>query len=193
MSGQTSSPNKSSVLTSSVLMGRIGAAHGLKGQVRINSYTQDPLAIGRYGELFTPTPGLVLKITSSRLAKTQKSTNSQSIIIAAIEGIDTRKKAEKLKGTKLYVPRERLDENNRDDDEFLHIDLIGLEARLKNGTIFGKVIAMPNYGASDLVEIKQPSGKTVLLPFTRTNVPDIFIKEGYLNIVLPEETDGEER
>ncbi|MCF6325934.1 MAG: ribosome maturation factor RimM [Devosiaceae bacterium] len=190
MSGQPSSPDDLSVL-----MGRIGAAHGLKGQVRINSYTQDPLAIGQYGELLTSIPGLTLIISKTRLAKNKKTSSQQTVIIATLEGINSREKAEELNGIELYIPREKLKNNDGDenDDGFLHVDLIGLEARLKNGTLLGEVIAIPNFGAADLIEIKQLSGKTVLLPFTRAVVPDISISEGFLIIIPPEETDGEKR
>ncbi|VAW18116.1 16S rRNA processing protein RimM [hydrothermal vent metagenome] len=190
MSGQPSSPDKSSVL-----MGRVGAAHGLKGQVRINSYTADPLAIGQYGELLTSIPDLTLKVTKTRPAKNKKSSLRQTVIIATLKGIDSREKADKLNGIELYVSREKLKENDGDEneDEFLHVDLIGLEARLENGTLFGEVVALPNFGAADLIEIKQKSGKTILLPFTLAVVPNISINEGYLSIILPEETDGEKR
>ncbi len=190
MSGQPSSPDKSPVL-----MGRIGAAHGLKGQVRINSYSADPLAIGQYGELLTSIPGLTLKISKTRPAKNKKSSSQQSVIIATLKGIDSREKADELNGVELYVPREKLKEYDGDEneDEFLHVDLIGLEARLENGTLLGEVVALPNFGAADLIEIKQPSGKTDLFPFTRAIVPDISISEGFLTIIPPEEIDGEKR
>ncbi len=195
MSGQKSSPNNDLTPINLVLLGRIGAAQGLKGEVRISSYTEEPLAIGRYGELFTSKPELTLHITNLRIAKPGKKPSPQTVIIARLKGIDTRTKAEDLNGIELFIEKKKLQQNqpDQDQDKFLHIDLIGLEARLKNGTTIGEVIALPNYGAADLLEIREISGKTVLLPFTHAVVPDIQISQGFLTIVPPEEISGEQK
>ena len=104
-----------------------------------------------------------------------------------------RNDAERLNGVSLYLDREKLPEPE-DEDDFYHADLIGLEARLEDGTVIGEVVALPNYGASDLIEVRDPrSGDTFLYPFTRAVVPDIRIAEGYLTIVLPTDAElGEE-
>jgi 16S rRNA processing protein RimM len=168
-----------------IFLGQIGAAHGIKGQVRITTHTQDPEAIGSYGPLATDRPGLTITITKLRLQK--------NVIIAHIKGITDRTAAEQLNGVSLYVDRDRLPDPD-DEDDFYHADLIGLEARIDSGVIIGKVSAVPNYGAGDLLEVRDPqSGDTYLYPFTKAVVPVINIAEGYLTIVVPlDAPEGEE-
>jgi 16S rRNA processing protein RimM len=168
-----------------ILLGQIGAAHGIKGAVRIAAHTQDPLAIGAYGPLHTDRPGLVITIDKLRLHK--------NVVVAHIRGIADRDAAEKLNGVSLFVDRDRLPEPE-DEDDFYHADLIGLEARLQSGQIIGQVSALPNFGAGDLIEIRDPqSGDTYLYPFTRAVVPAVRIAEGYLVIEVPlEAPEGEE-
>lgn len=164
-----------------LLMGRIGSAHGIKGEVRIQSYTEDPLALAGYGPLATNKPGLIITILSAR-------TNT-NVLVAKLAGVNDRTAAEKLNGVELYVDRELLPPP-RDEDDFYHADLIGLEARLTDGTVLGEVIAMPNFGAGDLIEIRDPrSGDTYLYPFTRKVVPEVHVKDGYLVIEAPLETE----
>ena len=171
--------------TSRILLGQIGAAHGIKGAVRIAAHTQDPLAIGSYGPLHTDRPGLTITIDQLRLHK--------NVVVAHIKGVADRDAAEKLNGISLFVDRERLPEPE-DEDDFYHADLIGLEARLQSGQIIGQVSALPNFGAGDLIEIRDPnSGDTYLYPFTRAVVPTVHIAEGYLVIEVPlEAPEGEE-
>ena len=171
--------------TNTILLGQIGAAHGIKGEVRIATHTQDPLAIGTYGPLDTDRPGLTITITKLRLQK--------NVVVAHIKGISDRTAAEKLNGVNLYLDRSRLPEPE-DEDDFYHADLLGLEARLESGVILGQVSAIPNFGAGDLIEIRDPqSGDTYLYPFTKAVVPTIRINEGYLIIVVPLDVDeGEE-
>lgn len=169
-----------------ILLGTIGAAHGIKGEVRIASHTQDPEAIASYGPLETSRPGLVVTIEKARLNKT--------VLIARLKGIRDRNQAELLNGVELYIDRDRLPEHE-DDDDFYHADLIGLDARLdESGVSIGAVIALHNYGAGDLIEIQDPrSGDTFLYPFTKAVVPTIRIAEGYLTIAPPVDADpGEE-
>ncbi len=171
--------------TNAVFLGQIGAAHGIKGEVRIATHTQDPLAIGTYGVLDTDRPGLTVEISKLRLRK--------NVVIAQLKGVSDRDQAEKLNGVSLYVDRARLPAPE-DEDDFYHADLIGLEARLDTGVVLGKVSALPNFGAGDLIEVRDPqSGDTFLYPFTKAVVPDIRISEGFLTIVVPlDATEGEE-
>lgn len=167
-----------------ILMGRIGAAHGLRGQVRINSFTQDPLAIATYALLRTNRDGLTLSITKSRLAK--------NVVIAKFAGIDDRTSAEALNGVELYVLRQELPQPEG-DEEFLHADLIGLQARLQDGQVLGEVVGVANYGAGDVLQIREKSGQTEMFAFTRAIVPEINLDGGFLLIVPPVEIEGEQR
>ena len=171
--------------TNQILLGQIGAAHGIKGQVRIATHTQDPLAIGTYGPLATDRPGLTITLTKVRLQK--------NVVIAHIKGISDRTAAEELNGVSLFVDRDRLPDPE-DEDDFYHADLLGLDARLDSGVSIGKVSALPNFGAGDLIEVRDPqTGDTYLYPFTRAVVPEVNIAEGYLIIVVPTDAaEGEE-
>jgi 16S rRNA processing protein RimM len=168
-----------------IFLGQIGAAHGIKGQVRIATHTQDPEAIGSYGPLDTDRPGLTIVLTKVRLQK--------NVVIAHIKGISDRTAAEQLNGVSLFVDRDKLPETD-DEDDFYHTDLIGLEARLETGVVIGKVSAIPNFGAGDLIEIRDPqSGDTYLYPFTKAVVPHVHIADGFLTIVVPLDVEeGEE-
>ncbi|RYE48782.1 MAG: ribosome maturation factor RimM [Hyphomicrobiales bacterium] len=166
-------------------MGRIGAAHGIKGEVRIQSFTEDPLALASYGPLSTNKPGLTIKILAAR--------TTTNVLVARLEGINDRNAAEKLNGVELYVDRALLPDPD-DDDDFYHADLIGLKARLADGSEIGEVMAVPNFGAGDLLEIRDPrSGDTYLYPFSKAVVPEVRVAEGYLLIDPPIEAEpGEE-
>ena len=168
-----------------LLMGRIGAAHGIKGEVRIQSYTEDPLALASYGPLATNKPGLMVKILSAR--------TTTNVLVARLEGVADRNAAEQLNGVELYVDRALLPPPD-DEDDFYHADLIGLRARLADGSEIGEVMAVPNFGAGDLLEIRDPrSGDTYLFPFSKAVVPEVHLAEGYLLIDPPTEADpGEE-
>ena len=171
--------------TNRIFLGQIGAAHGIKGQVRIATHTQDPEAIGSYGPLDTDRPGLTITLTKIRLQK--------NVVIAHIKGISDRTAAEQLNGVSLFIDRDKLPASE-DEDDFYHADLIGLDARLDSGVSIGKVSAMPNFGAGDLIEVRDPeSGDTYLYPFTKAVVPDVNIAGGYLTIVIPTDApEGEE-
>ena len=168
-----------------LLMGRIGAAHGIKGEVRIQSFTEDPMALAAYGPLATGKPGLVVEIETARLAG--------NVLVARLKGVSDRTAAERLNGTELFVDRERLSPPE-DEDDFYHADLVGLEARLTDGRVLGMVSAVPNFGAGDLLEVRDPrSGDTYLYPFTKAAVPEVHVKDGYLVIDPPIDADpGEE-
>ena len=168
-----------------LLVGRIGAAHGIKGEVRVQSFTEDPLALVSYGPLATSKPGLTIRILAAR--------TTTNVLVARIEGVNDRNAAEKLNGVELYVDRALLPEPD-DEDDFYHADLIGLKARLSDGSEIGEVMAVPNFGAGDLLEIRDPrSGDTYLYPFSKAVVPEVRVKDGYLLIDPPIEADpGEE-
>jgi 16S rRNA processing protein RimM len=171
--------------TNRILLGQIGAAHGIKGHVRIAAHTQDPLAIGSYGPLETDRPGLTVTLSKLRLHK--------NVVVAQIKGISDRTAAENLNGVSLYIDRHKLPPTE-DEDDFYHADLIGLEARIDSGVVIGVVSAMPNFGAGDLIEVRDPKGgDTFLYPFTKAVVPSVNLAEGYLTIVVPlDAAEGEE-
>jgi 16S rRNA processing protein RimM len=159
-----------------VLLGEIGAAQGLKGEVRLRSYTEEPAAIARYGAL-EDEAGRTVEILSVRV--------TPKALIARIKGITTRNAAEALNRTKLYVPRERLPA--RETDEWYHADLIGLSAIGQDGATIGTVVAVQNFGAGDLIEIKRTGeAATVLVPFTRDTVPEVDVEGGRLTLNPPE-------
>jgi 16S rRNA processing protein RimM len=162
-----------------ICLGQIGAPHGVRGEVRLHSFTADPTAIGSYGPLESE-DGRVFEIESLRPAK--------HALVAKLSGIADRDAAERLANTKLYVPRERLPEP-ADADEFYHADLIGLRAVDRAGKECGTVVAVHNFGAGDLIELRIPgAAQTELLPFDAVTVPEIDIAKGRLVIAHPRTT-----
>jgi 16S rRNA processing protein RimM len=152
-----------------VCLGQIGAAHGVRGEVRLHSFTADPSAIADYGPLETE-DGRILEIEAMRPAKDH--------FVVRLNGIRDRDAAAALTNTKLYVPRERLPAT-QEPDEFYHADLIGLSAVDRAGEIIGAVVAVHNFGAGDLIEV-QPAhgGATQLVPFDATHVPTVDVASG---------------
>jgi len=160
-----------------VLLGEIGRPQGLQGEVRIRSFTAEPAAIAEYGPLEDETGTRQFEIESLRV--------TPKALSARLKGVTTREEAEALTGTKLYVPHTRLPA--REEDEWYHTDLIGLAAQDREGAPIGTVIAVHNFGAGDLLEIKPASGgATVLMPFTRETVPEVDVEGGWLRVVPPE-------
>jgi 16S rRNA processing protein RimM len=164
-----------------VCVARIGAAHGVRGAVKLWTFTEDPLAVQSYGPLMTKDGARQFEIANVREAKDH--------LVATFKGIATRNEAEKLNGIELYVPREKLPATN--DDEYYHADLIGLAAVNAADEPLGRVVAIHNFGAGDIIEIAPPRGATMLLPFTNAVVPTVDIAGGRVVIELPQEIDGE--
>lgn len=148
-----------------VLLGIVGAPHGVRGEVRIKTFTGDPLAIAGYGVLVDET-GRRFEIADIRPAK--------EVVVARIKGVTSREGAEMLNGVKLFVERSRLPEAE-DEDEFLQADLVGCAVVAPDGAVLGTVTAVENYGAGDLLDIGTPDGRSVLMPFTRGYAPRIDI------------------
>ncbi|MBA5778926.1 ribosome maturation factor RimM [Stappia sp. F7233] len=159
-----------------IAIGRIGAAHGIRGEVRIKAYSEDPLAIADYGPLQNADGTASYEIVSARLQK--------SMVVARLKGVSDRTAAEKLNGVELYISRDQLGETD-DEDEFYHTDLIGMEACEADGTSVGRIIAVPNFGASDLLEISPKGAKSFYLPFTLDFVPEIDFDAGKVTVVIP--------
>jgi 16S rRNA processing protein RimM len=160
-----------------VLLGEIGRPQGLQGEVRIRSFTAHPAAIAEYGPLEDEIGARLFEIESLRV--------TPKALSARIKGVTSRDEAEALTGTKLYVPHARLPA--REEDEWYHADLIDLAATDRDGTAIGTVIAIHNFGAGDLLEIRPASGgATVLMPFTRETVPEVDVEGDWLRVVPPE-------
>ena len=163
-----------------IAIGKCGAAHGVRGQVRVKSYTGDPVAIGHYGTLHLAS-GRKLMVTQVRVLK-------QDMLVATFAGVTTREAAEALAALELFVPRTALPAAG--EEEFYHADLIGLAARTVEGAALGKVRAVLNFGAGDILEITPAGGgETLLFPFTRAVVPLLDVKSGSLIIVPPGEIE----
>ncbi len=156
----------------------IGAV-GLKGEVRAKLFTDTPDALPRYRTLHTA-DGRKLVITAFRVSK-------EGEAVIGFEGVSGRSAAEALKGTELFVERAMLPKAG--EDEFYHADLIGLEARDSEGRMLGKIAAIHNFGASDVIEIIRPDGDSVHLAFTRETVPVLNIDAGYIIVAVPEDDE----
>jgi 16S rRNA processing protein RimM len=162
-----------------VLLAAVIGAQGLKGEVKAKLFTAAPDALPRYGALHTR-DGRKLTITAFRPTKTGEA-------VIAFEGISDRNAAEALKGAELFVDRAALPQT--DEDEFYHADLIGLEARDSQGRVLGKINALHNYGASDVIELTRPDGDHVLLAFSKETVPVLNIAAGYIVVAVPEDDE----
>ena len=161
-----------------VCLGRAIGARGLKGEVRIKTFTEDPLAIGTYGPLQDEARTRQFEISNVQTAKDG--------VVARLKGVSTREQADALKGVEFFVDRDRLPDVE-DDSTFYFEDLIGLVAINENGSALGQVVAVQNFGAGDLLEVRPATGgATVLVPFTREIVPDIDKEAGWLLMLAPE-------
>ena len=165
-----------------ICVARIGAAHGVRGAVKLWTFTEDPLAVQRYGPLTTKDGARQFEVTHAREAKDH--------LVATLKGVTTRDEAERLNGLELYVAREKLPAT--DDDEYYHADLIGLAAVTAANESIGRVIAIHNFGAGDIIEIAPLQGSTLLLPFTNAVVPTVDLADGRVVIELPQEIDGDD-
>src|SRR3569833_1027136 len=162
-----------------VLLAVVTAAVGLKGEVRAKLFTATPDALPRYRTLHTAT-GRKLVITAPRAPPA-------GAAALAFEGVGDRNQAEALKGAELFVDRSELPQT--DEDEFYNTDLIGLEARDGDGRVLGKVAALHNFGASDVIELLRSDGDSVHLVFSRKTVPVLNIEAGYIVVAVPEDDE----
>lgn len=165
-------------MTERVCVGAIAGAFGVKGEVRLKSFTADPAAIAGYAPLFTEDGKRSFGVTLTGVIPNGLS--------ARLTGVRTRDEAEALKGTQLFADRARLPA--LEDDEFYHADLIGLSVRDAGGTELGRVLSVQNHGAGDMIEVMGPGMKqSLMLPFTRAVVPTVDIAGRRLVVDLPEE------
>lgn len=158
-----------------VCVGVITGAHGVKGEVKLRSFTADPAAVASYRPLQTATGAMI------EIVKLRPQTDG---FIAVLKGVADRDAAEAFKGTELFVARQRLPEPEA--GEIYLGDLIGL-AVISGGAKLGKVIAIQNYGAGDLLDVKVDERKvTVLIPFAKDFVVEVDAAARRIIVELPE-------
>ncbi|MGQ9371939.1 ribosome maturation factor RimM [Azospirillum sp. ST 5-10] len=164
-------------MTSKVCVGQLVGPHGVRGLVRLKSFTADPQAVAAYGPLSDEagTRRFAVSLTGS----------NKGLWLARIDGVATREQAEALAGVRLFVDRAALPEPE-EEDEFYHADLIGLRAERADGTPFGTVKALYDFGGGDVLEVRTEAGTTELLPFTRACVPVVDVRGGRLVVEPPD-------
>ena len=148
-----------------ILLGVVGGAHGIKGEVRIKSFTEDPTDIKAYGPLFDA-KGNKYTIRTARIQK--------NVVVVTINEISDRNGAELLNGTELFVDRSALPED--EEDEFYQSDIVGMAVESVDGAAIGTVIAFHDFGAGEVIEIKPERGASVMIPFSEAAVPDIDVE-----------------
>lgn len=162
-----------------IQVGRVAGAFGVRGELRLTSFTADPLALIDYRNLLRENGAPALTVTSGRATK-------GSVVVWTAE-VQTRDQAEALRGLKLYI--RRADLPAPDEDEFYVTDLIGLSVETADGEPLGRVKAIQDFGAGDLLEIQPPAGASWYLPFTRAAVPEVRIADGKVIAVVPDEIE----
>ena len=160
-----------------ICLAQIGAAHGIKGHVRVKPFTEVPEGLSDYGQLFTEDGSNKYKIAFLRAIK-------GGMLVVKFKGVNDRNQAEALNGTKLYIERSRLPE--LEDDDFYIEDLVGLDVKTTDDEPFGKISAVQNFGADDLLEVRPTKGKSEFIPFTKAAVPEVSIANGFIRISLEE-------
>lgn len=153
------------------MLGVVIGAQGIRGEVKVKAFTAEPEAIGDYGPLQDARGERRFDLTVRRWVK-------GDVVTAAIAGVSDRNAAEALKGTELYVSRDALPE--AEDGEFYYADLVGLTAVTPAGAVLGSVVAVHNFGAGDMLEVKPESGKSVMVPFIDDAVPEVDLAGGRL-------------
>jgi 16S rRNA processing protein RimM len=167
-------------MPSDVLFASVVGAHGLKGEVRVKTFTATPEKLGAYGPLHAA-DGRIFTLASLRAGKDGEA-------VVAFKEVADRDAAETLKGVELFVKRAALPP--AEIEEFYHADLVGLAVEDAEGRRIGKVVAVHNYGASDVLVLARDDGDEVLIAFTRENVPQIDVKAGRIIVAVPEETEA---
>ena len=165
-------------MTDQICLGAIAGAFGVKGEVRLKSFTSQPNDVAAYGALST-------EDGSREFTVTLTGQSAKGALVVRLSDVSTKEQADDLRGVRLFVPRDRLP--SLPDDEFYHADLIGLEVFDTAGGSIGRVKAVLNHGAGDLLEVHGPALKsTVLLPFTHEAVPNVDLGQGRIITDPPE-------
>lgn len=160
-----------------VLIGRVAGAFGVRGEVRIAAFGDDPKALLTYRDLKRRDGSPAFTLLSGRAAKGD--------LIATTEPLMVKEAIDALRGLDLYVDRDRLPPP--EEDEFYLTDLIGLRVQTPDGEALGAVKAVQNFGAGDILEIEPEGGEAFYLPFTRDAVPEVRLSEGLIVAIRPAE------
>ena len=169
-------------MAADILLGAIIGAHGLKGEVKVKTFTEAPDRLGAYGPLHDK-DGRAFTVAAVRVVDAASA-------VVRFEGIGDRDASEALKGVELFVARNALPDTEA--EEFYHADLIGLRAEDEEGRLIGIIRGVHNFGAGDVLDLEKPDGSDALLPFTREFVPIVDVKSGRVVIVAPEETEAQD-
>lgn len=166
-------------MTRLVCIGAFAGAHGVRGEFKVRSFTEVPEDVAAYGPVCSEDGSRVFTLSLIRALK-------PGTLLARAPEIASREEAEALKGTKLFVPRNVLPAPE-DEDEFYLEDLAGLTIRDESGVEIGRIKAVVNHGAGDIVEVKPATGKVELYPFTKEIFPEIDIAGGWVIFHRPPE------
>ncbi|QNE14967.1 ribosome maturation factor RimM [Pseudarthrobacter sp. NBSH8] len=165
---------------------RIGKPHGIRGEVTVQVLTDAP------GDRFVPGTEFVVEPASAGALIVESARWNKDILLLAFEGIETRNQAETLRGAKLFIETEELDED--DDEGWYEHELVGLEARV-GSRVVGKVAALHTLPVQDLLVVETPDGKEILVPFVEQIVPEVNVAGGFVLLTPPdglfEVNDGE--
>lgn len=162
-----------------IQVARVAGAFGVRGELRITTFTEDPMSLGAFKALLRQDGSPALTLTSVRPVK--------GGVVARAKEIETREQAEAARGLRLFIPRGALPPP--EEDEFYLTDLIGAAVETPEGERLGEVKSVQDFGAGDLLEVQPASGPSWWLPFTREAVPEVKLAEGKLIAIPPEETE----
>lgn len=161
-----------------ICIGRIVAAHGVRGQMKLSSYTESPDNIRHYSHVIDDNGDPIDFVVTGK--------QKESIFLITIPGVTTRDQAEARKGTELFVYRDDLPEIS-EEEGFYHEDLVGLEVRDSQQQLLGRVSAVHNFGAGDIIDVRFSDGKEEMFSFDERTFPIVSVEEGYLTLQRPEE------
>lgn len=166
-----------------ICLGAIVGVHGIKGEVKVKSFTEIESDIDKYGVLENEdgSKKFTIKVVG----------HSKELLRVKVKGCEDRNLAETLVGNGLYVDRAKLPELS--EEEFYHVDLIGLDVKSENSEVIGKVSSIDNFGAGDLLEIKMNSGALEVIPFTKQYVPTVSIKDGFIIVNMIQFAEDDEQ
>lgn len=163
-------------MTAKICVGQFAGSHGVRGLVKLRSFTAEPADIMTYGPLSDEKGTRRFTVTLQGMVKDN--------FLAKVDGVTSREQAQALAGVRLYVDRDALPATE-DEDEFYHADLIGLRAELADGTVYGTVKAIYDFGAGDVLEVRTAGGPLEMLPFSKACVPVVDVRGGRIVVDLP--------